>query len=91
MIKHAFKYCATHKVDETYMQDMCKKGWVATKLVEGFWTFEKCEPGEYYYRICYLRGMKNEEVDILKQELSSRGIEMISRYSFWYVSKLPTI
>ena len=85
MIKKTFKYCATHKDDERYMQEMCLKGWAAIKLVEGFWTFEECEPGEYCYRICYLRGMSKDEVDNLKKNLALQDIQFVSQYSFWVI------
>ena len=85
MTKRTFKYCATHKDDEKYMREMCAQGWAAVKLVEGFWTFEKCEPNRYCYRICYLRGMKNSEIKELKKQYAAEGIEFVSRYSFWAI------
>ena len=85
MQKRTFRYCATHREDEQYMQQMCAQGWAATRLVEGFWTVEPCTPGQYCYRICYLRGMSDEEVEALKGRLSARGIDFVSRYSFWAI------
>lgn len=85
MQKRTFKYCATHKADEQYMQEMCAQGWAATRLVEGFWTFEDCTPNQYCYRVGYLRGINEEEVEALKSRLSARGIEFVSRYSFWAI------
>ena len=87
MIKHTFKYCATHKDDEAYMQAMCQKGYAAVRLVEGFWTFKECEPNEYCYRICYLRGMKNDEIIAYQEELKKREIEFVGRYSFWGICR----
>ena len=89
MEKHTFNYCATHKEDEAYMQRMCARGWAATRLVEGFWTFEPCAPNAYCYRICYLRGMKDSEVEALKQRLAKDGIQFVSRYSFWAIFRSP--
>ena len=85
MLKHTFKYCPTHKKDEEYMQEMCSQGWAAVKLKEGFWTFQKCEPGKFFYRICYLRGLKVGEVEALKEKYKQDGIEFVSRYSFWAI------
>ena len=84
-MKKTFKYCATHKADEQYMQEMCSQGWAATSLVEGFWTFEECTPNQYCYRICYLRGKSETEIDALKQHYAARGIEFVSQYSFWAI------
>ena len=85
MIKRTFHYCSTHKQDETYMQQMCAKGWAAVRLIEGFWTFEPCSPGRYCYRVCYLRGMKPGETEALKKRYAAQGIEFVSRYSFWAI------
>lgn len=80
-----FHYCATHKEDEAYMQQMCHEGWAATGLVEGVWTFEKCEPDQYVYRVCYLRGMSGRQVAELAAAYAGKGIEFVSRYSFWAI------
>lgn len=80
-----FNYTMNHKADEAYMARMCREGWAATRLVEGFWTFEPCAPGQYVYRVCYLRGKSAAEVEELKRSLAARGIEFVSRYSFWAI------
>lgn len=74
-----------HKEDEAYMEKMCQKGWAAMSLVEGIWTFEPCRPGQYHFRVCYLRGKSGAEVEVLKHELAAKGIEFVSRYSFWAI------
>lgn len=84
-MKRTFKYCATHKEDEKYMQEMCAKGWAATKLVEGFWTFEPCKPNQYFYRICYVRKMSRDEIKNTIQRYENQGIEFVSHYSFWII------
>ena len=80
-----FRYPLNHRADEAYMEKMCRKGWAARSLVEGVWTFEPCRPGQYVYRVGYLRGKSEQEVEKLKSELAARGIEFVSRYSFWAI------
>ena len=80
-----FNYTMNHKADEAYMAKMCHEGFAATSLVEGVWTFEPCRPDQYVYRECYLRGKSPAEVEALKQELAAKGIEFVSRYSFWAI------
>ena len=80
-----FNYTMNHKADETYMAKMCHEGWAATSLVEGVWTFESCSPDQYTFRVCYLRGKTNAEVEELKRSLAAEGIEFVSRYSFWAI------
>ena len=90
MIRKTFRYCATHKEDEQYMQQMCSQGWAAIRLVEGFWTFESCEKNQYCYRIGYLRGMKPEETEQWIEDMKKKGIEFVSRYSFWAIFRSTT-
>ena len=80
-----FNYTMNHKADEAYMTEMCRKGWAAVSLVEGVWTFEPCEPDQYTFRVCYLRGKSSAEVEELKRGLAAKGIEFVSRYSFWAI------
>ena len=80
-----FNYTMNHKADEAYMAKMCHEGWAATSLVEGVWTFEPCRPDQYIFRVCYLRGKSNTEVEELKRALATKGIEFVSRYSFWAI------
>ena len=80
-----FNYTMNHKADEAYMTEMCRKGWAAKSLVEGVWTFEPCRPGQYVFRVCYLRGKSSAEVERLKRSLAAKGIEFVSRYSFWAI------
>lgn len=80
-----FNYTMNHKADEAYMAKMCHEGWAATSLVEGVWTFEPCKPDQYTFRVCYLRGKSNAEVEELKRSLAAKGIEFVSRYSFWAI------
>lgn len=80
-----FNYTGNHKEDEAYMQQMCAEGWAAIKLVEGFWTFERCTPGQYVYRVAYMRGRTAEEFLQFRSECAQKGIEFVSKYSFWAI------
>ena len=80
-----FRYCMNHKADEAYMAEMCRRGWAAVSLVEGVWTFAPCRPGQYTFRVGYLRGRSRAEVEQWKASLTAQGIEFVSRYSFWAI------
>ena len=80
-----FNYTMNHKADEAYMAKMCHEGWAATRLTEGVWTFEPCKPDQYIFRVGYLRGKSNAEAEKLKRSLAAKGIEFVSRYSFWAI------
>ena len=80
-----FNHTMNHRADEAFMDRMCREGWAATRLVEGIWSFEPCRPGQYFYRVAYLRYKSGAEVEELKETLAARGIEFVSRYSFWAI------
>ena len=80
-----FHYSLNHRADEAYMAKMCHEGWAAQSLVEGIWTFVPCRPDQYTFRVCYLRGKSDAEADALKRGLAEKGIEFVSRYSFWAI------
>lgn len=80
-----FNYTLNHKEDENYMAKMCHEGWATVSLVEGLWMFEPCEPDQFVYRVCYLRGKSKEEIDAQKRELATQGIEFVSQYTFWAI------
>ncbi len=77
-----FNYTLNHRADEAYVKKMCDQGWTTKSLVEGIWTFEPCKPGQYVYRVAYLRGKSKDEICVLKTSLEKEGIEYVSRYSF---------
>lgn len=84
-IRWTFRYNGNHLEDECYMQEMCRQGWAARSLTEGFWKFERCKPDEFCYRICYLRGKSRTEIEAIKKEYAARGIEYVSQYAFWAI------
>ncbi len=44
--------CLTIDQEEDYLNKMCAKGWKPVSILLGLWfTFEKCEPGEYIARV----------------------------------------
>lgn len=61
-----------------WLNKMCSNGWAFKKFFLGFYFFEKCEPGEYYYQIDlldrpvdekddYVAFMENAKVTVLSQ------------------------
>jgi len=78
-----FYYSRNHYEDEDFANRMSHEGWAATRLVEGIWEFEPCEPDQYFYRVCYLRGKGKAEIEAYKKELAEKGLELIFQYTFW--------
>lgn len=46
-----FRLYSDKDLEEGFLNDMVAKGYAMTKLRLGVYWFEKCEPGEYTYKI----------------------------------------
>ena len=80
MIKFRMYY---DKDKETlWLNDMAAKGYAMTGFFAGFYTFEKCEPGEYTYQIDF--GDKFGKVsDDYREFMEETGVEIVQLWSFW--------
>ncbi len=85
MIK--FKLYFDKDVETEWLNEIAQKGYAFKKFFLGFYTFEKCEEGEYIYQIDLLdnwRGNKEEYASFMKDS----GVEVISQWYRWvYICK----
>ena len=58
-----FKLYYDKDAEEDWLKEMCLNGWAFKKFFLGFYTFEKCEPGEYNYQIDLLDSWSGEKDD----------------------------
>jgi len=82
-----FKLYLDKDLEETWLNEMSKKGWAFKKFFLGFYTFEQCEPGEYNYQIDLLNNWSGEKEDYASF-MKESGVEVISQWYRWvYVRK----
>lgn len=82
-----FKLYYDKDEEEAWLNEMCLNGWAFKKFFLGFYTFEKCEPGEYNYQIDLLDSW-NGEKDDYSAFMKDTGVEVISQWWRWvYLQK----
>lgn len=69
--------------DEKFLNDMTKKGYALKHFFMGFYTFEKCEPNEYTYRIDLIQDKTPEELKEYIDLITESGAEFIQRWGVW--------
>ncbi len=77
-----FKLYYDKDAEEAWLNNMCSNGWAFKHFFLDFYTFEKCEPGEYNYQIDLLdswNGKKGDYADFMEDT----GVEVISQWWRW--------
>ena len=82
-----FKLYYDKDAEEDWLKKMCLNGWAFKNFFLGFYTFEKCEPGEYNYQIDLLDSW-NGEKDDYEAFMKDTGVEVIGQWWRWvYLQK----
>ena len=82
-----FKLYYDKDAELEWLKKMCLKGWAFKKFFLGFYTFEKCEPGEFNYEIDLLDNWSGEKADYAAF-MKDTGVEVISQWWRWvYLQK----
>lgn len=77
-----FKLYYDKDAEEDWLKKMCLDGWAFKKFFLGFYTFEKCEPGEFNYQIDLLDSW-NGEKDDYSAFMEDTGVEVIDQWWRW--------
>ena len=78
MIRFRFYY--DPEKEEKFLNSMSAKGWAMKKFFLGFYTFERCSPGEYTYRIDLISGKKDEELIDYIELIRDSGAEYVQQW-----------
>ena len=82
MIKFRLYY---DKDKETlWLNEMADQGYAMTGFFAGFYTFEKCEPGEYRYQVDFsdeLFGISKNYREFMEE----MNIEIVQKWFFWII------
>ncbi|MCQ2573377.1 MAG: DUF2812 domain-containing protein [Treponema sp.] len=76
-------YWDTEK-ETAWLNQMANDGWNVTGFSMGFYTFEKCEPGEYQYQIDTSDGLWKCSKKY-RDFMESMGIEIVCCWGVWVV------
>lgn len=74
--------------ETTWLNQMAKDGYAMTGFFAGFYTFEKCEPGEYLYQMDF--GSKFFSIDENYREfMTEQGVEILQSWGYWILLRKP--
>ncbi|MBQ7920475.1 MAG: DUF2812 domain-containing protein [Lachnospiraceae bacterium] len=80
MIKFSLRF---DKDTETkWLNEMADQGYAMTGFFAGFYTFEKCEPGEYSYQIDMIEQFGQVPADY-KAFMEDTGAEIVQNWGIW--------
>jgi len=84
MFKKAFRLYWDKDEEEKWLNEMSEKGWALKKFFLGLYTFEKCEKGEYCYRIDLMKNLVNfkESIEYIKF-VEETGAEYVASWGRW--------
>ena len=84
-----FKIYFDKDVETKWLNQMVEEGWALKSFFAGFYTFEKCEPGEYTYQIDF--GDKFGSVtDDYREFMEETGVEIVQTWGFWVILRKKT-
>ena len=70
--------------ETTWLNEMAAKGYALKSFFAGFYSFEKCEPGEYVYQIDF--GSKMFSVsDDYREFMAENNIEIVCLGGYWII------
>ena len=82
MIK--FKLYFDNEKEAEWLNEMSAKGYALTDYWWGFYSFEKCLPGEYVYQIDIVDGFFNVDDDY-RNFMEDIGVELVCMWGFWVI------
>lgn len=83
MIK--FRWYYDKDKEEVFLNNMVKKGYAMKSFFLGFFTFEKCEPNEYTYRVDLIKDKSQKELEEYIELITETGAEYVQRWGVWAV------
>lgn len=75
--------------ETVWLNDMAAKGYAMTGFFAGFYSFEKCEPGEYTYQID-LGDKFGSVTDDYREFMEETGVEIVQTWGFWVILRKKT-
>lgn len=77
-----FRISFDKDAETVWLNDMAAQGYAMTGFFMGFFTFEKCAPGEYLYQVDISEGMFRVSGDY-RQFMAEAGVEIVSLWGYW--------
>lgn len=82
MIK--FRFYFDKDAETEWLNQMAADGWAMKSFCAGFFTFEKCEKGEYVYQIDFGDRLFSVSSDY-RELMQDAGIEIVQTWGYWVI------
>lgn len=79
-----FRISFDKDAETVWLNDMAARGYAMTGFCMGFFTFEKCIPGEYLYQVDISEGMFRVSGDY-RQFMAEAGVEIVCQWGYWVI------
>lgn len=73
--------------EEEFLNTISKRGYELVNFFLGFYTFKKCDPNEYTYRVDLIGNKNREELEDYMELLEDSGVVLIRRWGPWAIFK----
>jgi len=71
--------------EEAFLNDMSAKGYAMKRFFLGLYTFEKCQLGEYTYRVDLISDKTVEQRNELYDLIRDSGGELVQTWGIWAI------
>lgn len=80
-----FKLLFDKDREQSWLDQMCRRGWAMVSFFAGVYTFVPCQPGEFIYQIDLLpgRGFTPEDPEGYTSFMEDTGVEVLRRWARW--------
>jgi hypothetical protein len=80
-----FKLYYDKDKEEAFLNDMSAKGYAMKRFFLGMYTFEKCQPNEYTYRVDLISDKTVEQRNELYDLIRDSGGELVQTWGIWAI------
>lgn len=77
-----YRYFLDTEREAKWLNEMSGKGYALTGFCMGFYSFDRCQPGEYVYQIDFTEGMFSVSTDY-REFMAETGVEIVCLWGPW--------
>ncbi|KMJ57181.1 hypothetical protein AB685_17375 [Bacillus sp. LL01] len=80
-----------YEKEENWVNNMCKQGYALCEISNGYYYFEACDPGEYTYRIDFLKQGTISEKNTYLDSINEMKVDHIASINRWQYFRRKSI
>ena len=67
-----------------WLNEMAEQGWAMKRFFAGFYSFERCEPGQYMYQVDFGNRFFSVSEEY-REFMQETGVEIVQPWGFWII------